>query len=125
LEPFKPPVPYVKFCEEKNTVLVDGEKHKIPADEWELLSACVTQIRAREVAQRLCGRTELFCPYCGSTQIDAEYVDIGVGQQRITPFYCYDCAAAEIASYEVYMSAVELALGWYKPYPRQYEGGYD
>lgn len=124
MNPFET-IPYVKFCEEKNTVFYDGEKRAVSADDWKLLSKCLTRIRVREVAQRLCGKEEQFCPYCGSTQIDAEYVDIGVGHQRVTPFYCYACAAEEMTTYYDDISLVELILGWYKPYPGKYGDLYD
>lgn len=34
------------------------------------------------------------CPWCGG-ETDAEFVDIGVGFQQVTPFVCVDCQAAQ------------------------------
>jgi hypothetical protein len=35
------------------------------------------------------------CPWCSSTNLDAEFVDNGVGQQQVTPYLCGDCGSSE------------------------------
>lgn len=34
------------------------------------------------------------CPHCGEAA-EAEFVDIGVGEQRVTPWYCAPCQWTE------------------------------
>lgn len=54
------------------------------------------------------------CPYCG-TECEAEYCDIGVGMQQVTPFVCHNCHAVEIGPYDDRTATeVELQKGWYK-----------
>lgn len=36
------------------------------------------------------------CPYCGSGELDAEYVHNGLGYEQVTPKSCYGCGAVEI-----------------------------
>lgn len=55
------------------------------------------------------------CPFCGSTNIDCEYVDIGVGFQQVTPYFCSDCLAHQMnPPYDDYpdVTAEERATGW-------------
>jgi hypothetical protein len=40
----------------------------------------------------------MLCPFCGTTA-EAEYVDIGVGDERVTPWGCPECQAYEYASH--------------------------
>lgn len=70
------------------------------------------------------------CPCCDSNEVDAEYVDVGVGSVRCTPYQCYACGASEIdwrhfagATDEYYEGHVhtdpaptqeELKRGWWK-----------
>ena len=35
------------------------------------------------------------CPYCGK-EMEADWVDIGVGMQKCGPYHCYECGASEI-----------------------------
>lgn len=35
------------------------------------------------------------CPWCGSFDIDAEFVDNGVGMQQVSPYLCGRCGASE------------------------------
>jgi hypothetical protein len=55
------------------------------------------------------------CPFCGDS-CDAEYVDVGVGQQQVTPFYCYTCQASEVSSYQDMseLSELERFVGWHQ-----------
>lgn len=57
------------------------------------------------------------CPFCGSTDLHAEYVDIGVGEQRVTPYQCAGCGAREFYSSDDRARATpeESAVGWWKP----------
>jgi hypothetical protein len=34
---------------------------------------------------------KMTCPNCGGTNVEAEFVDIGVGSQQATPYGCLDC----------------------------------
>jgi hypothetical protein len=56
------------------------------------------------------------CPYCGSEEIDAEFVDIGVGMCQVSPYHCLNCDATEIGKYdEISVTDEEKKIGWYKP----------
>lgn len=35
------------------------------------------------------------CPYCQS-EMEADFVDVGVGMVQCGPYHCYDCGASEI-----------------------------
>jgi len=35
------------------------------------------------------------CLSCGSTDTEAEFVDIGVGSQQVTPYVCHACGYVE------------------------------
>lgn len=35
------------------------------------------------------------CPYCKS-EMEADWVDVGVGMQQCGPYHCYECHASEI-----------------------------
>jgi hypothetical protein len=35
------------------------------------------------------------CPYCKS-EMEADFVDVGVGMVQCGPYHCYDCGASEI-----------------------------
>lgn len=39
------------------------------------------------------------CPYCGGP-VEAEYVDVGVGYQQVTPHTCEGCHAVEIDPFD-------------------------
>lgn len=54
------------------------------------------------------------CPYCG-TECEAEFVDIGVGEQQCGPFHCENCHAVEIGPYEDWSqyTTQEQDIGWY------------
>lgn len=56
------------------------------------------------------------CPWCGSTALDAHFVDIGVGIQQATPFQCLDCRAQQMSGYDDNTEAdpEEYRKGWYK-----------
>lgn len=57
------------------------------------------------------------CPYCGCTQCEADWVDIGVGLVQCSPFYCDDCGACEIGGYDkpVELTEQEKKSHWYEP----------
>lgn len=56
------------------------------------------------------------CPYCASTAISAEFVDIGVGFERVTPYFCTDCGAHEFNPYSDNSDAdpEEQKLRWWR-----------
>jgi MinD superfamily P-loop ATPase len=56
------------------------------------------------------------CPYCGQ-ECSAEFVDIGVGMQQVTPFACEGCHAVQIGPYdeERPLTEQEIKTGWYEP----------
>jgi hypothetical protein len=39
------------------------------------------------------------CPYCGE-ECEAEFVDIGVGMQQVTPYECHKCHAYQAGPYD-------------------------
>ena len=41
------------------------------------------------------------CPYCGHKEFDAEFVDIGVGFQQVTPAICENCGAQELHPFDL------------------------
>lgn len=55
------------------------------------------------------------CGWCGSTDVDYETVDNGVGMQQVTPGVCGRCGAVEISSYDdpATIHPVDRAHGWY------------
>lgn len=40
------------------------------------------------------------CPDCGGTDLEAEFVDIGVGEQQVTPYHCNTCGWQERNPYD-------------------------
>lgn len=56
------------------------------------------------------------CPFCKSENIDAEFIDIGIGHQQATPYECIDCGASQMNPYSNISSASkeEIDVGWYK-----------
>lgn len=59
------------------------------------------------------------CPYCSSPHTDAEFVDIGVGVQQVTPYHCFACDAREFYDTDEARSATpeEQSLGWLRGAP--------
>jgi hypothetical protein len=57
------------------------------------------------------------CPWCGSPDLDAEFVDIGVGQEQVTPYRCTSCDANEMNPYHDNSIATdeERTRGWWAP----------
>lgn len=55
------------------------------------------------------------CPFCGA-RTEAEYVDIGVGFQQVTPYQCTECPAHQMNPYHSYPNATpeERLAGWMK-----------
>ena len=55
------------------------------------------------------------CPYCGG-ETDAEYVDIGVGEEQVTPFMCGSCLAMQLNPYHDNAKATdeERRVGWWR-----------
>ena len=58
------------------------------------------------------------CPYCGA-ECEAEYVDIGVGMQQVTPHECFDCHAVEAGPYDGPRDDYDPETGWYKPQQKE------
>lgn len=55
------------------------------------------------------------CPYCGS-MCSAEFVDVGVGMQQVSPYACPECHAEEAGPYsDLTRSDYDRATGWYRP----------
>lgn len=55
------------------------------------------------------------CPYC-DTRCEAEYVDIGVGSARCTPWGCPNCHAVELhPDHGRAHSMHEVRTGWHEP----------
>lgn len=54
------------------------------------------------------------CPYCGSKNVDADFVDIGVGFQRFGPYGCEDCYAFEMRGDDPAATDEERRVGWYR-----------
>lgn len=57
------------------------------------------------------------CPWCGSSDLEAEFVDIGVGAQQVTPYHCCACGADEMNPYDDNARATdeERKRGWWSP----------
>ena len=53
------------------------------------------------------------CPICDSTNIDAEFVDIGVGEQQVTPYVCGDCGSWQVGPYDEPQTGLVILHGWY------------
>jgi hypothetical protein len=57
------------------------------------------------------------CPYCGFTECEADFVDIGVGYQQCGPYYCPECGAVEMGAYDnpkQPLDPEEQKTRWYK-----------
>lgn len=58
-----------------------------------------------------------WCPWCKSLDVHAEFVDIGVGQQQVTPYSCGECLAhqfsGQVAKWEV--TDEEWRYQWHCP----------
>jgi hypothetical protein len=57
------------------------------------------------------------CPYCRCTRCEAEFVDIGVGYQQVSPYVCPECCAVEVGPYDKDppSASIEAFTGWYAP----------
>jgi hypothetical protein len=53
------------------------------------------------------------CPICDSENIDAEFVDIGVGEQQCTPYVCGDCGSWQVGPYDEPQPNLVIRFGWY------------
>ena len=58
------------------------------------------------------------CPFCGYDKCDAEFIDIGVGEQQTCPYGCNNCLSFQLSPYredenEV-LDADERRCGWRK-----------
>jgi hypothetical protein len=53
------------------------------------------------------------CPWCGSTQLYAEFVDIGVGSMQVTPYECCSCDARQFMPDDRSDFAEENRLRWW------------
>lgn len=75
-------------------------------------------LRALDAADRLAGDRKIRCPFCGSDQVDAEFVDVGVGGSgmQVTPYHCLDCDAEQMNpdADRQNADADESAAGWWK-----------
>ena len=54
------------------------------------------------------------CPYCGE-ECEAEWVDIGVGMQQVSPYICTFCHAVEAGPFDDELERADQKTGWYKP----------
>ena len=56
------------------------------------------------------------CTYCGD-EIDAEFVDNGVGREQVTPYRCHSCLAQQINPHtdQDNLTPIEKRLGWFEP----------
>jgi hypothetical protein len=58
------------------------------------------------------------CPYCGCGDTWAEFVDVGVGHQQVTPYICENCGAYQTSPWmededREKLSPIERKTGWY------------
>lgn len=53
------------------------------------------------------------CPYCGNP-CEADFVDIGVGMQQVSPYRC-ECGAVEAGPYDDTLENADPNTGWYPP----------
>jgi hypothetical protein len=62
------------------------------------------------------------CPYCGAPA-DAEFVDVEVGFQQVTPWTCTKCDAVMIHSVDIgrELTLREKQTGWLEPPYELYE----
>lgn len=61
------------------------------------------------------------CPYCNYECYSAEYVDVGVGMQQVSPHRCDQCGAIEMGAYDKDLDSAskeEKKKGWYAPDPK-------
>jgi hypothetical protein len=52
------------------------------------------------------------CPFCGSDNVDANFVDIGVGEQQVTAYCCFDCHACQLGPNDHPENAEQEFYGW-------------
>lgn len=55
------------------------------------------------------------CPWCGSTNVEADWVDIGVGSEQAGPYMCHNCQSTQLYE-EDYKEASqeEKEKGWWQ-----------
>lgn len=60
--------------------------------------------------------SEVKCPYCGSSNVEADFVDIGVGMMQCGPYCCFDCHAYQLSPEERQRDVTEeeYHVGWHK-----------
>ena len=67
------------------------------------------------------------CPYCG-TEMECDWVDVGVGCVQCGPYYCTECGASEMGPEDVLddVTDEEARTGYYRgrhsPYANQVMG---
>lgn len=56
------------------------------------------------------------CPYCGNTDCEADWTDVGVGLVQSGPYVCDRCGASSIGLYDKNQpDEDEKKTGWWKP----------
>lgn len=73
--------------------------------------------KARQVEAALRQGLDVCCPFCGSPDIDAEFVDVGLGGDgmQVTPYRCGDCDAVQMTGLPPDdADAEEFAYGWHR-----------
>jgi hypothetical protein len=57
------------------------------------------------------------CPYCGNTECEAGWVDVEIGLQQMSPYYCEECSACQIGPYDkpADLTEEEKKTHWYSP----------
>jgi hypothetical protein len=53
------------------------------------------------------------CGWCGSENLTCEFVDIGVGQQQVTPYECISCGATEMGPNDFEADEEDKRRGWF------------
>ena len=57
------------------------------------------------------------CPFCGSQDLCADFVDIEVGMEQVTPYQCMECHAEQMNPYledDKNASEEEKQARWWK-----------
>lgn len=58
------------------------------------------------------------CPYCGSENVDAEFVDVGVGFEQVTAAECGECGSVQVNPHDeeakAKLTEVERKVYWHR-----------
>ena len=57
------------------------------------------------------------CPWCHSKKVYAEFINVGIGLEQVTPYQCEECGSVQTSPWDdtKRLDEEEKAFGWHKP----------